>query len=377
MSEWNCKLFYKDISTMDYIELSNWIIACRSYLVKDTYNSREEYLEILELFFLEWQEHYKQNETIYKSEKYKKALLFCSLRDRLKFIVNFNNGKDNGIIEANFYNYKNIFSDSIFVEKVEEEIKVVSSDYFMKISNIFIIGDFEMSLRNETEANKKQKLAELLNKEDKKVINGKRSSEDLKELKIHLENGYKNYLHNEIISKQTFSEIETVYKVYKGKRALKTLTYKELVDLIKSNSELRVEKDKRKRKAQYSSALEECGVTSTTYGEFINDYMCQKGFEKKFFINLAFAIGLPYSYCEKLLKYNGFTLNAINRIFEDICSNAFKLGCSREMVIDIIEKKNNENKDSAEKRKIISKNKKLQYGEIPNLNKNRKQGCKF
>lgn len=145
---------------------------------------------------------------------------------------------------------------------------------------------------------------------------------------------YKYILHDKLIFNQAFSEIETTCRVFDDSRKAKATSYKALVELMKDKTNLVIEANLRTKKKSYNKALEECGVSKSIY--------------------------------------KGLTLDGVNRIFENVCSTAFKLGCSRQMVIDILEKKNNENRASAEKRKIAIKSTKLQYGEIPNLTKNKK-----
>ena len=65
-------------------------------------------------------------------------------------------------------------------------------------------------------------------------------------------------------------------------------------------------------------------------------------FDKKLFVNIAFLLGLNYSCAEKLLNYNGYTFEDSSRQFDIICSKAFKIGFSRQMTIDLIQKRNNE-----------------------------------
>ena len=72
---------------------------------------------------------------------------------------------------------------------------------------------------------------------------------------------------------------------------------------------------------------------------------------------MAFALALNYKNAERLLKYNGYTLNSVERQFDEVCSKAFAIGFSREMAIDLINKRNEELK------------KKMKYNLIPNITK--------
>lgn len=321
MASWRYEPFEVPIDKMSFIELAEWIIRCRNYIKQENFNNEEDYLYHLEEFFLEWQEHYKENENLYKSRKYKKALIFCTLKDRLKFRVDFGKGFE----EADYNTYQSVMN-SIFAEKIEKEILVIAEDYYKEISQVFA--------------------------------------------KENREN-YKAILHNEIILKQAFAYIRTTYRVYKDGKKVKTSSYKELLEQMKSGKGIVIEPETRHMKKAYSQVFDNFDIPKSTYNEFTNEFYCQKAFDKKIFINLSFALGLPYSFSETLLKYNGFSLDGQGRIFEDVCSIAFKLGCDRKMVISIIEKRNSENLAFAEKRKAKEKSKELNFGEIPNLTKNK------
>jgi hypothetical protein len=86
--------------------------------------------------------------------------------------------------------------------------------------------------------------------------------------------------------------------------------------------------------------------------------LCEKEFDKKMFVNIAFALALTFSNAEKLLNYNGYTLNSVERQFDVVCSKAVKIGFSREMVIALIDKRNEELKE-----------KNMKYNLIPNITK--------
>ena len=60
----------------------------------------------------------------------------------------------------------------------------------------------------------------------------------------------------------------------------------------------------------------------------------------------------------RLLAYNGYTLNSVGREFNDICKQAFKMGYSRKLTIEIIKMKNAE-----------LALKKTPYNAVPNLEK--------
>ena len=43
MKQFRCELFTKDLEEMDYIQVAEWIIACREFIKKDEFNTYEEY----------------------------------------------------------------------------------------------------------------------------------------------------------------------------------------------------------------------------------------------------------------------------------------------------------------------------------------------
>ena len=107
--------------------------------------------------------------------------------------------------------------------------------------------------------------------------------------------------------------------------------------------------------------LKSFDISKPLYNEFVSYNLCEKEFDKKMFVNLSFALALTFSNAEKLLNYNGYTLNSVERQFDVVCSKAFKIGFSREMVIALIDKRNEELKE-----------KNMKYNLIPNITKNSK-----
>jgi len=62
----------------------------------------------------------------------------------------------------------------------------------------------------------------------------------------------------------------------------------------------------------------------------------EKEFDKKMFVNLALALALNCKNAERLLKYNGYSLNSVKRQFDEVWSKAFAIGFSREMAIALV-----------------------------------------
>ena len=60
---------------MNYKEIADWVIKCRQYVVRENFDRIEDYYIELEKFCDKWEKHSEANESIYKSEKYKKAIV--------------------------------------------------------------------------------------------------------------------------------------------------------------------------------------------------------------------------------------------------------------------------------------------------------------
>ena len=144
MDRYYFPVFNEDITKKSVIELSDWILKCRELIKEEDFNTQEQYYEVLEKYFLEWQEHYnffeevdietgKKRKNPYKNEKYKKAIIFCKLRNRLKFNVSYGKGSE----DTDFNTYKNL-SNIVFIEAIEKEILTISQDYHEQLSKLKI-----------------------------------------------------------------------------------------------------------------------------------------------------------------------------------------------------------------------------------------------
>lgn len=98
-------LFSVDLSKMNYKEIADWIISCRQCVVRENFDRIENYYIELENFCNEWEKHSEANESIYKSEKYKKAIIYTSYRDMISFHCDFGSGKET--INPFIYNFEN------------------------------------------------------------------------------------------------------------------------------------------------------------------------------------------------------------------------------------------------------------------------------
>ena len=79
MNYWSCELFEEDLKSKNYMQLADWLIACHEVVKRENYDTDEQYLDSLEAFCLEWEEHYNKDieqngkNSIYLSEKFKKG----------------------------------------------------------------------------------------------------------------------------------------------------------------------------------------------------------------------------------------------------------------------------------------------------------------
>lgn len=317
-------LFSVDLSKMNYKEIADWIISCRQCVVRENFDRIEDYYIELEKFCNEWENHSEANESIYKSEKYKKAIVYVSYRDMISFHFDFGSGKET--INPFIYNFEN----SVFASnKIETELSQQFSKYYDKLIKVF-----EQKEAKDTDTSKQEK--------EKHDIS------------------YKDTLHD-IILNQRFNELKIRTRVFIDNKWLKSSSYDEFLKECDKKRNYEVEFTERTSKSSYCEALEEYGVPKSVYNDFISKNKCEQEFRKKIFINLSFALSFPLSLTEKLLNLNGYTLNGSDRVFDIICKKAFFIGFSRTMTNDLIEKKN------AESRKDFKT-----YKGIPDLNKNRK-----
>lgn len=305
------KLFSVDLSKINYKEIAEWIIECRNHIKSETYDNKEDYFIDLEAFCDEWEKHAEANSKIYKSDKYKKALVYISFREMISFHFDYGNGKE----EINPFLHN--FNASIFAsDKIEKELTQQFNRYYDKLLKIF--------------------------EQDTPTDN------------------YKIALH-EIVLNQRFNELKVYTRVFVNNKWLKEASFESFLSRCEKIREYEIEFKERDTKNSYVEALKEYGITKTVYNEFISNNKCEQEFGKKMFINLAFALALPFTLADKLLTYNGYSLKGSNRFFDIICSKALFVGFSREITIDLINKKNLE----------LSKAHKTYKG-IPNLNINRK-----
>ncbi len=294
------ELFEQDLSKMDYMQLAEWITACNDEveIIRDLYKNDDDYFEALSKFQDAWVHHYEQNQSLYRSKKFQKARLFTTYRGRVQLKVDYGTGRKS-IQIVPFDTYENIQSSSSIFWKPEvfETIEQTLSLDYQKILNVFLPENIGV---------------------------------------------YKELLH-EVIADQTFTKIDIKVRFLNEKnKKLTQMTYKEFVDVCEKNDTYEIKPVKHTRRSDYNAALDDCWVTSSIYHDFHKERTSHKDFDKKFFINLAFALALPYQSVVRLLAYNGYTLNSAGRVFDEICKKAFKLGFSRKLTNELIKMKNAE-----------------------------------
>lgn len=310
---WQYELFEKDISILSYRELAEWIICCRQFISKSIYDSVEEYQYAVDDFCMEWEKHYNQNEQIYKSENFEKAILFIGRKDKLRFKVDFGKGKED-ITESILTNTMSV----VFVEKA----KKIADDKF---------------------------------DEDIKKVD-----EDLKQCFKNKEE-FKNNINSQI-TEFYFNKINSRIRVFKDNKMVRASSYKELLEQCENLKNYEIKAEGRTSSSSYLNALEKFDIPKTNYTDYMSVVKAEKAYDKKFFINLAFALSLPYNYAENLLYFNGFSILDSVKMFDIICEKAFRIGFGREYVIALIDKYNSDMKKKYPK-----------FAEVQNITKTKKK----
>ena len=305
--------FEQDIARMDFLQLSEWLSLCRSIVIRDNYSNEEDFFAALDAFCEDWEYHYEQNKKVYASKKFGMARLFATYKNRVNLKVWF--GKERNSIETILFDtYGNIHSNDVILWK-PEALEIIEHSVSLDYQNIL----------------------EVFKPQNKSC--------------------YKTLLH-EVVSEQAFCNIDIKIRAEKDGKKFSAMTYKEFMAECEKNDTYRITAVANKKKSNYNAALDACGVSSTTYHEFHGERTSQKEFDKKFFINLGFALALPYQSMSRLLIYNGYTFNSEGRVFDEVCRKAFQIGFSREMAIALIDKKNAELAKSP-----------MSFNPVPNLTK--------
>ena len=87
------ELFQADIKAMNYLQLADWLIACRTAVAQDRFDTYEDYVSAVADFCDQWEHFYilHENEfgskSVFRSKNFKKALLYAGRKDSLKFKI--------------------------------------------------------------------------------------------------------------------------------------------------------------------------------------------------------------------------------------------------------------------------------------------------
>lgn len=313
---WSTDLFEKDIKAMNYIQLADWIVACRNYIKKDRYDKYEDYIVAVDTFCREWEDFYTKHEeeynkkSVFRSEKFKKALLYVQVKNNYHIQADFGTVKEEYPIDT----YENLMN-SIFAEHTVKELQRDFDGVYELIQNI-----------------------------------------------VREEQGFKSCLY-EAISNQYFNSIYYYVRVFNDKgKQIKASTYKEALALLEKEENYTVSVISKPKKVGYYQCFKEYDISTTVYTEYNSANYYEQEFSKKLFINLAFILGLGKTDTEKFLNFNGYSILNKTRQFDIICEKSFRIGFGREYTIALIDKFNKE----LEKSYSVCK-------KIPNITKNRKK----
>lgn len=334
---WQTAEFNEDITKYNYIQLADWIERCRLVVSKQKYiemqKTDEEYLNDVFGFSEEWAEHYRQNESVYKSDKFKKALLYIQFRKKVSFKIQY--GKSTKEVESfDVSAYENMMSSIFKKKRIEEEFTKVWNSDLARIDDIFK-DDWE---KPESALERDSKTGELIRQTYKEKI------------------AY-------IVANQIFADTEIKVRAFVKGKKINAMSYEEFLKICEESDGYEIRTESRRKSVNFNQALENQGVTKGLYHHWQNKYQCEKDIQKKFFINLAFALAMPLSLAEQLLERNGFCLKPSERKFDEICEKALRIGYSREMTIALIERLNMINAKAAFEDAT-------EYFLIPNLTKN-------
>lgn len=312
---WSTELFEQNIKAMNYMQLADWLIACRSHIKRTDYDSYEDYTSEVAYFCSEWEDFYTKheeeydNKSVFRSEKFKKALLYAQVKNNYRIRADFGAAKEDFIVDT----YENL-QKSIFSEHTVKEIQQTFDGLYELIQKVF-----------------------------------------------QEEQGFKQRLHK-VVSTQLFNDIVVYVRVFNDKgKQIKAATYKEALKLCEQEKNYTVEVVRKKKKVGYYQSFKEYDIATTVYTEYISPNYCEQEFNKKIFINLAFALCLNKTDAEKFLKFNGYSISNQTRQFDVICEKSFRIGFGREYTIALIDKFNEEIKARYPVCKLI-----------PNITKNRK-----
>ncbi|WP_353096123.1 hypothetical protein [Tissierella praeacuta] len=302
------KLFKEKIENYDLLQLEHWIRRCRTAVKKEDFldtnkpkeDCEEDYKKAVLDFVEKWKEHYKDNETVYKKEDFKKAILGNGINlDRIVLALKKDRKTEKIDITEILYNrYLNNENLGIFNNLMDDytnsRLKEIDK-YFDLISDLDYIEDY------------KEKVAELIRNKIK-------------------------------------YNIQTLTATVDDESILKIDDIEELLDALITNinQDLKI-LEKVGKEFPLLSSLKEFDVTKQTFYDFedeANDGTYEKNYEKKFFINVGFYLSLNFELFEMFLSLFGYTIEKSRTNRDRILTEFIDIGFSKEYIDISIEANN-------------------------------------
>lgn len=315
MSTWKYPIFRETLNGNNFMHIADWITECRNLVVRDKYDTDEQYVAAVADFCDEWQRHYEEQTDAYESEEFQKALVYITFRDRSILAIKYGATEK---YKVDISTYSKVLDMPFERRNVIKQIGEEFQRYYERLLNIF----------EDSNSTYKVSLDDL--------IFNKRFHEQELVAEAYMDGGR--------ITSETIEGFLSHCRKVREQRSYFILLCSES-----------------KKKSAYA-ALESFGVARTVYSDFVSYNNCEKDYDKKMFVNLSFALGLSYDLAEQLMNLNGYTLNSRGRTFDKVCSRALRCGYSRDMTIALIDNEN----------AILAK-KYSPFTPIPNLTKNAKK----
>ena len=327
--------YCEKVQNMDCWELADWLLSLRGQIKRENYNSDDQYLDDVEKHCRQWeafydfhQSNYKRcqrkngeeesgQQNIFRSIKFKKALIHAELSGRSKFHLDFGGGKE----EINPNAVYNIKQQPCF-EEVCETVRQREEEWYKAARNI------------------------LKNRDD-----------------------FKEALHD-FLTEECFCEHEYCIRCLKDNVQLTANTYAEVMKLLEEDKNYKTIIKKQHLKSGYNQLFKEYDIAPTVYVSYRSGATCEQEINKKTFINLAFLLCYDDRDAELFLQYNGYSMKQSVREFDKICEKAFRMGFGRKLTIALIDKYNQE---KSEQFKGKDEQKKTAFKPMANLTKHRKQ----
>lgn len=295
--ELDLTVFEQDISRMKVLELADWLVYCRNQVKRENFDTDSEYYENLKIFCDAWEKHYNKYEAFYTDAKpeyrsrFYKALVYTTVKDNITLVTKTYNEE----VRCPIRSCEEINKVTIDTAGTIQAIENQTGYFYGQLYNVFAEENFTK---------------------------------------------YKEKLHD-YISMYRFSSIEFQrYFVKDYVKRINANTYDELEELcnrIPHTVAIGVDY----KRNNYEKGLRNYDIIKSVYSYFRSYDKCEKEFNKKMFVNLGFAIGLPLHYLELLMEYNGYSISEkSHRKFDQIIRMAFKCGFSRDMTIGLIEIEN-------------------------------------